>query len=157
MELFPGYCIDTSALIDLKEIYPPDVFSALWKNIDNLVSRGELIAPREVFNELEQKDDALLMWAKKHRKIFKNLDNEQQQQVRNILRDFPEFVDVNKTTPEADPFIIALAISKGWTVITSEKANPSGRPRIPDVCLKYNVRCIQLIDFFREKKWEFRG
>jgi len=161
-ELFPGYCTDTNALIDLwRRKYAPDVFPSLWGKIEKLIFQGELIAPREVLNELEKQDDELLKWAKKHKKMFKDLDNEQQRQVRNILKEFPRLVDENKETAEADPFVIALAISKGWTVITSEQpanieANPSARPKIPDVCGHYNVKCVyELIEFFREQKWKF--
>lgn len=157
LELFPGYCIDTNALIDLwRRFYPPDIFTSLWKKIENLISQGELIAPCEVFSELEKQDDELLKWVKKHKKMFKDLDNEQINLMRKILRQFPNLIDANKITPDADPFVIALAISKGWTVITSEKAaTPGGHPKIPDVCENYNVKCIPLIEFFREQKWEF--
>jgi hypothetical protein len=155
-QLFPGYCIDTSALIDLwRRLYPPDIFPSLWKEIDKLYAQGELIAPREVLKELEQKDDELLKWASKHRKMFKKLDYDQVNKVRNILSRFQNLVDVNKTIPEADPFVIALALSKGWTLITSEKLGSSGHPKIPDVCTHYGVKCINLIEFFREQKWEF--
>ena len=77
-------------------------------------------------------------------------------EVQKILKESPDFVDPNKTTPEADPFVIALAISKGWSVVATENpANPGGRPKIPDVCRKYKIECLQLIDFFRKEKWEF--
>lgn len=161
MELFSGYyyCIDTSALIDLKKLYPCNIFPSLWESFEKLISQGRLIAPREVLNELQSfidKDDELLRLAKKHKKMFKDLDNEQQLQVRNILRDFPRLVDENKMTPDADPFIVALAISESATVITSEKpANPGARPKIPNACEKYNVKCISLIEFFVEQKWKF--
>ena len=80
MDLFPGYCIDTCALIDLwRRVYPRDIFRTLWKNIEKFISDGRLIAPREVFKELEKQDDELLEWTRKHKKMFKNLDNEQLQ------------------------------------------------------------------------------
>lgn len=158
---FPGYCycMDTSALIDLKELYPRDIFPSLWKSIERLISERRLIAPREVLKELETyevKEDELLKWAKRHKGMFKDLDAEQLQHVRNILANFPHLVDPTKTTPDADPFIIALAISEGCTVITSEKpANPGARPKIPDVCARHNVKSISLLEFFRQEKWKF--
>lgn len=158
MEMFPGYCIDTNALIDLwRRVYPQDVFPSLWKSLESIVLSGELVAPREVFKELEKQDDELLAWAKKYKKMFVDLDAQQMLQVQNILRDFPNFVDTSKTTPDADPFVIVLAGFKGWTVITSEKANldPAGKPKIPNVCQNRNVKCIQLLSFFREKGWNF--
>lgn len=161
-ELFPGYCIDTNALIDLwRRKYAPDVFPSLWEEIERLISQGKLVAPREVLRELEKQDDELLKWAKAHKGMFKDLDNDQLAQVRNILKEFPRLVDENKETPDADPFVIALAMSKGWTVVTSEQpanltVNPTARPKIPNACEHFSVRCIyELLEFFREQKWEF--
>jgi hypothetical protein len=156
--LYPGYCIDTSALVDLWRVfYPPDVFPSLWEeDIENLISEGFLIAPQEVFNELKNRDDGLFEWAKKHRKMFKDLDEEQVKLVRKTERKFPELIDSEKTTADADPFIIALAMSKGWAVITSERSNPQGsKPKIPDVCKEYTVKCVSLLKFFREQRWRY--
>lgn len=156
MELFPGYCIDTNALIDLwRRAYPPDIFPSLWRDLEKLISDGSLISPREVLNELEKKDDELLKWAKNHKKMFQDLDDAQARQVRSILNEFSNLIDQHKTTPDADPFVIALAISKGWAVITSEKPSTGGRPKIPDVCKRYGVKCISLIEFFREQEWTY--
>lgn len=160
MQAISSYCIDTSALIDLSYLYSPDVFPRLWSNLEALINEGKVISPKEVFKELERKDDELLKWAKGFKKMFINLDPEQINKVKEIQAKFPNFVDVNKTTPEADPFLISLAINKGSTVISMEKpvnlkVNPKARPRVPDVCIDYNVKCVFLIDFFREQKWSF--
>lgn len=157
LDLFPGHCIDTNAIIDLhRRLYPRDVFPSLWENLENLVSKGDLISPKEVMKELEQRDDAILIWAKANRAMFQGLDNEQLEQVKRILKDFPKLIDPYKTTPAADPFVVSLASSKGWTVITSEKfGSPGGLPKIPDVCKKFGVKCVPLLDFFREKEWKF--
>jgi hypothetical protein len=152
-----SYCIDTNALIDLwRRLYPMDIFPSLWKKMEDLVHSGKLIAPREVLNELEKMDDDLLKWAKKHRAIFIAPETEQLDQVKEILRVFPTLIDPNKTTPDADPFVIALAITERAVVVTNEKAaGPGGPPKIPNVCLKYDVKCLNLLDFFREQKWNF--
>lgn len=71
------------------------------------------------------------------------------------MHKFPTLIDSEKTTPDADPFVIGLALSKGWTVIASERSNPGGKPRIPDVCRNYNVKCIKLVEFIRERGWKY--
>jgi len=54
-DLFPGYVVDTNALIDLwRRRYPPDVFPTLWQRIEELISSGELVAPQEVLSELQK-------------------------------------------------------------------------------------------------------
>ncbi len=153
-----GYCIDTCALIDLwRRHYPPDVFPGLWEDIERLVNQGRLIAPREVLEELRGVDDEILEWAKRHGKMFLALDEDQLREVTTILEDFPRLIDPNKETPEADPFLIALAGTRKWTVVTSERArtSPDGRPKVPDVCKSRGVECISLIEFFREHGWKY--
>lgn len=151
-----GYCIDTSALIDLHtNHYPPDIFPGLWKDIESIVKQGLLISPDEVYREARQKDDGLARWGKTHKGMFVSLDEDQIQEVRRILKEFPGLVDPNKTIPDADPFLIALAKCRAWTVVTSEKPNNSPlRPKIPNVCKSLNVKCIRLLEFFREIKLE---
>lgn len=156
--LTEGFVIDTSALIDINREYPPDVFPKLWKDIEILVKQGLLIAPKEVFEELKRKDDELKTWAQRHQEMFIDLDDEQLTEMSKILTEFPRLIDHDKTIPEADPFIIALAKCRVWTVITSEhrRSNPDARPKIPDVCDHYNIKCIiKPLNFFREKKWKY--
>lgn len=157
--------MDTSALIHMKMYYPRDVFASLWENMENLTTVGRLVCPQQVFEELEKKDDELLEWAKIHKSTFREVDAEQIRIVRGILARFPELVDAQKTTEEADPFVIALAIYGGeqrtlWeqkhVVVSEEKpSGPGGRPKIPDVCKSYDVEHLLLIELFREENWKF--
>lgn len=150
-----GYVIDTSALIDSWRVnHPSDVFPTLWNmNLESIYRERLLIAPQEVLNELKGRDDDLWKWARNHRSMFIKLDEEQMGLI--LLSEHQELIDEKKTTPDADPFVIALAVSKRWTVISSEHSNPGGNPRIPDVCKKYNTKCVKIVDFFRERGWQY--
>jgi len=152
----PGHVIDTSALIDLHQtVYAPDVFKTLWAKLAELADTGRLFAPREVYNEIARGDDALVAWAKQHRRMFCEPDSEQQSLVRDILRRFPRLVDSTKQTPAADPFVIALAEVGKHTVVCSEQGGKQGRVRIPDVCKARNVLCVNSLGMFRDLKWSF--
>ena len=154
LDLFPGYVIDTNALIDLwRRRYPRDVFPSLWQEIESLIASGSLIAPLEVLAELERQRDELYVWAKRQT-LFVDLDGDQIEQMRGILKRFPKLIDERKTTPDADPFVVALALSRGWKVISSETADGSGR-KIPDVCKSFGIQPLSLLDFFRDMKWNF--
>jgi hypothetical protein len=151
-----GHVIDTNALIDLhRRHYAPDVFKSLWSRLAELAERRRLIAPRQVYTEIKQLDDDLLMWAKQHKYMFRDQDAEQQTIVREIMAKFPKLVDASKTTEAADPFVIALAEVGGHTVVTTEKATVQGKPKIPNVCVARNVRCVDLLGMFRALKWSF--
>lgn len=164
------YCIDTSALIELKMLYRMKTFPSLWDKLSDLVKQDRLIAPREVLNELEAKDDELFRWFKKHKKMFKAANQDQIDTAKEILTKFPQLVDPNKQIPDADPFVIALAIVRNkerslfgekFIVVTREERTGSGggRPKIPDVCVAYGIECIYgataLAELFEREQWEF--
>lgn len=158
------YCVDTSTLIHIHREYPEDVFPGLWQSVAKLVQGGRLIAPLEVLKEIEKGDDQLLKWAKKHRRMFRDLDPSQAQVVKHIAAEFPTLVDWQKETPEADPFVIALAqvqtedrkdelFATKHIVVTQE--SPTKANRIPAVCKHYGVECINLLELFRWEGWRF--
>lgn len=157
---FPNYIysLDSSSLINpWRRFYAPDVFPALWKNVEKLISGGKLMACHEVFQELKVGKDDLFKWAKKQKFFFKPLTKNQVEIAKDIMNRFPGLIDSKKTNPDADPFVIALAIEEGCTVITYENgsSNPA-KPKIPDVCKQMGVKCINFLDFCREQNWRFR-
>jgi len=156
--LTEGYCIDTCALIDLwRRYYPPDVFESLWQDIEGLINNGNLVAPKQVYKEIERQDDDLKDWAQDRRDMFEKLTIDQIETVSEILEEHPQLVDKEKTSEDADPFLIAQAICRDWVVVTSEQSssNPNSPPKIPDVCENYDVECYNLIEFFREENWQY--
>ena len=160
----PVYCIDASSLMNLGRHFPSDVFPTLWEKINSLVRSGRLISPKEVLKEIEQGDDELVRWAKQHKVMFKKPASEELTAVREILAEFPSLVDSSKQTAEADPFVIALAKignerSKSlfpghkYVVVTEEsRIRPN---RIPQVCDRYGIESMKLLEFFRSEKWKF--
>jgi len=150
------YCIDTSAIIDIRRRqYPPDVFESLSLKLDDIIDGGQIIAPHEVLRELGSIDDEVLKWAKVHRHMFRDLDDVQVTIVKEVMANFPRLVDVRKTTPAADPYIVALAKIEGATVISSEGWGDMNRPRIPDVCRTYAIPHMSALEFFRHRGWKF--
>jgi len=62
-------------------------------------------------------------------------------------------VDSKKGRSVGDPFVIAVARAKTFTVISGENATRKlEAPRIPDVCDDLGIRWIRMLDFFREQK-----
>ena len=151
------YCIDSSALIDLWRVYySPDVFPGIWKDLELSIKKGLIYAPREVYFELQERDDALFTWAKENNAMFVDLNEKELRAVRDVLKDHPNVIDSKKTTQAADPFVIALSMVRGWTLVTSEKASGDiGHPKIPDVCQRIGLKCIKVMDLFREQGWKY--
>lgn len=59
---------------------------------------------------------------------------------------------ISKFLSGADPWVIACAREKGWTVVTQEIAQPETRKRvkIPDVCDNLGVKNILVFDMLRQ-------
>lgn len=159
------YVMDTSSLIDLKEKNPMDIYETVWKKLESLIDHGFLISPEEVKREVLIWDDELGKWAGKNERMFKPLNGSQIRKVFEIQSDFPSLVDLDKETPEADPFVVALALVKDpqptietvgtERVVVSEEKRRGNRVRIPMVCQRYGLKCLSIFDVFRTEGWKF--
>lgn len=151
------YCFDTGAFIEgWVRYYPKDTFPSLWTNIEQMIDCGDILCPDEVLQELQHKEDDLYKWAKTRKHLFYSIDNDLQVTVRQILVEFPRLTDTKSFRSHGDPFVIALAKITNRTVVTSEKNKGNGTiPHIPYVCQHYSIRCITLLQFIREQKWNF--
>jgi hypothetical protein len=157
-----SYCIDTSALIDLRRHYPKNeaTFKAVWEEIETLIAEGNMITVKMVEKEIEKyqgRDDFLIKWISKHKKqLIYPMDSEIWDAGRKIMEEHPELLDKKKMMngeEETDPFLIALAYVKGCTIITQEnKDNPN---RIPSIASKYDIKCINLFEFFSTQGLSF--
>ena len=160
------YVIDTSSLIDLNYRYPVDVFPGIWKNLEKLIANELLLSPKEVLKEI--KDESLKESTKKQKKLFRELDELQVQIVQEILKKYPSLAKPDKDGPQADPFVIALAVSlekdpqktliktiKKRIIVTEERLKGS-KEKIPFVCKDYDIDCINVIELFRTEGWKFQ-
>lgn len=154
------YVIDTNVFISLG-LYYPKRFPTIWERVDSLADSGALISVREVRRELETNcsSEHVLNWAERYRYIFHIPTNEECQIVSEIFKknQYLGFVKRNnilKGMPVADPFIIAAAKAKGFSVVTQE-SNKSKGARIPTACIDFDVECIDLEGFLEREKLEY--
>ncbi len=147
----PKYLVDTCSLLELRRVYPLDVFPSVWDTLGELADKGIMMSVEEVFEELKvHEEDVVTAWAKKHLTMFLPLDEPTQVKAKEILEDHANLLNLRKRKSTADPFLIAASITHSCTLVTEEK--PGGgpqRPRIPDVCASYGVRCVKLLDLLR--------
>ena len=159
------YCLDTSAWTGIRRGYPYSVFPSLWGKIDTLIKGDRLISPREVYVELEKQDDEVFRWVKQRKRLFRELNEEQLAVASDIMKQFPGLIDSLKATPEADPFVIALAIVETknmsllggqCTVVSEEKpSNNEAKPKIPNVCSACSVTHLRILDVCNNEGWIF--
>jgi hypothetical protein len=132
--------------------------------MESLISKGLLVAPIEVLNEITERDDQLAKWAKEQTSFFRAPTQRQIEILKDVLKAYPSMVREDRKY-DADPWVIALAkemiadpqqtlTSIKRIVVTEEKLRGE-RVRIPYVCQKYNIDSIDIIEMFRIEGWKF--
>lgn len=115
------YCIDTSAFIDAyTRRLQPAVFKTFWIRMDEMIDEGRVVAPKQVLEELNEIHDDVYAWAKARERIFVQPDMYQNIEAKNIVIAFKNLARKDPTKNYADPFVIALAKSRGYVVVAQE-------------------------------------
>lgn len=156
------YVIDTSALIDLENIFQYDnpVFKAIWEEIENLIIKDNLITldfVEEEINSYEGDREFLKEWIKnwkKKKKFIKATDETVINEAIPIINQEYNtgFLNKNKLAigkDEADPYLIAYCKKNNFTLITNESKYKSNR--IPAVANKNGVNNINIYEFFETR------
>jgi hypothetical protein len=157
--LLPFYSFDTSAIINgRRDIFMPPTFDAVWDGIAQMVATGQVRAVDEVRRDLAKRSDDAAKWAKGCRALFVPLSTDIQRATIDVLREHPRLLGIGGSAPRngADPFVIALAIARGGTVVTQEEPRTVTKPRIPDVCDALDVPWMTLPQFVNKQGWEMQ-
>ena len=154
------YSIDTSALIAaFHERYPIKNFPSLWRKIESLIQNRRLKMSQIVFEEA-MRDTEIKQWCDENQlkpDFQVAIDESVQEKVSQILSEFPRLVDNRTGKSGADPWVIALALTdENYIVLTEENPTDSkNRPKIPDVCTHFQVKCIKMVDLIKKENWVF--
>ncbi|HTZ87124.1 MAG TPA: DUF4411 family protein [Solirubrobacteraceae bacterium] len=139
--------LDTSAYLNgRKDHYPPATFPSVWELIANAMHDGRIVPPREVYRELTKKDDQIAAWTQSLAGLFVDPDADTQRAAGAIYGLFPGA----GRRDGADPFVIAEAQVRQFTVVTYEGRAFSGVPTkrwhrsMPGICAHVGVPCITL-------------
>jgi hypothetical protein len=144
------FVFDTSAYINgWRDHYPPTTFPSVWELIDTCFEDGRVLSPREVYNELTRKDDDVAGWAKERLDGFVEPIEEVMRAAGAIYEhELPNSGDRDA----ADPWVIAEARIRDFTVVTYEGRTFSGVPTserrwsrtMPGICNRLGVGCVTL-------------
>jgi hypothetical protein len=159
------YWLDADVLIAAKGgPYPFDseVGRAFWAMLSREIEDGFVVCPRKVFEEVtkgRERADQLAEFAKTREK--KLCIKKTGKTVDGRAKDIGDYIFSNPQYPTrqalafsrgGDSWLIAHAAIDGDTIVTNESSRypDAQRVRIPDVCHKFNVRCIGLYAFIQE-------
>ena len=138
----PKYVIDTNCLTHIDR--QPNA-NMVWDTVIRLIEEGRLKTVEQVVAELKNVDEAAYARVRHYNLEF----------VERITPDlFKEAGRISQTHPRmsrpwhqndsADPWLVATAKLNGYVVVTDER---NRRGRIPMVCGKENVECMDLAAF----------
>lgn len=152
-----SYTLDTNILINLQNRYPKDIFPALWKRVEDLVSDGRACICKKVFEELERGADNLSAWAKGLPNFVCDITNEDVALSVEISNNHPSWVQDKAN--EADPWLIAHGRNHSRCIVTEESKAGAGvidkNQKVPNVAHEYNVEVLNFYGFIRQEGWTF--
>lgn len=159
------YIIDTNILIYPNRVSNPmDIHPSYWEKISQILKRKDVISIDKVKDEIYKHEDLLTNWCKINidksfwfssaNSIIEYAEIQNWAQSKNYnQRALSEFAD----SKNADPFLVAFALNKKKenkevTIVTLEISSPDSIKivKLPDVCIEFEIRYININDFFRE-------
>jgi hypothetical protein len=151
-----GYSIDSSSLIRCHRTYPIDVFPSLWQALDDLLARNILFAHEEVWNEIHRGTDPLTAWAASHKTVLcVPADTGQITIVQQIAAKYPQANYTTTREHRADPWVVALAMTRTLCVVSEEGGTAQTFPKVPQMCAAFGLAHMHLLDVMRAEGWAF--
>jgi hypothetical protein len=149
------YCLDTGVFINAwNKHYPRPVFDRFWDHLSKLIIDGTAIVPREVYEDIERKEDGIFEWLKERAGLIRetNVDVELAQKAIMQHDDHCKLVKLKTGRSGSDPWVIAHAQIWDAVVVTEETpGGPTAKdPKIPDVCSALNVPCMRTVQMLLE-------
>jgi len=137
---------DTGAYINgQRDHLPLKTFPSVWMAVGDAIVDGRIILPREVYRETTEQDDDIAAWMKAYEDYAVDPTAEVQKLAGQYLAQFPP-----GTRNAADPFVLAEAELRGFTVVTYEGRSFSGVPTRrwhrsrPGICQHLGIPCCTL-------------
>jgi hypothetical protein len=158
------YLLDANVLIQAHRFhYPFDIFPAFWEWLEQKNDEELIFLPDQIIAEILHGGDKLADWVKQkdtwsipcHTEVvqqkFSDLSNWTMSHSQFTQPAKNEFLSV------ADSWLIALAMTDEYTIVTEEKSSPNSKKRIliPDVCLEFEVDHCNTIDLIRTLSGHF--
>lgn len=154
------YILDTNIFIEAKNrYYRFSVCQGFWDFLKYPCK--QIFSLKEVYEELTSKEDELTTFSKelKHNDFFKDNDAyDCYDKIHNVLREMEyEQEAIIDFMSKADFALVAYAYKHHCMIVTHESASyginySKKRVKIPDICKKLNISCINTFDFLQEEK-----
>ncbi len=145
--------LDSSSLIRTKEIVTVSNQWAAFKHLEEMVHAGQIAMPRQVINEMSEiaHPDLPGAWAPGMRSNLQHPLDVDFEDLGHVMQVASDVVDVNKSTEDADPYVLALAYGlqrQGTsTCIVSDDIVDRNRISIATACDRLTLNRVRVRDF----------
>lgn len=154
------FLIDSNVFIEAKNFaYNFNYCKIFWDFLLSLHNNGLIFSINAVKKEICVKNDPLCQWVKKEltSTFFENENNSMENYAKIInwsmtLDITPKAIKDFASQEKADAFLIAHAMTHGFTIITHEKRSgglPKKRIMIPDAAATHGVKTLTLYEFLQ--------
>ncbi len=161
------YCIDASAFITMHRFYPLWMIPDLWSYLESLFNGKKILSHQIVFDEIVPKTgnkDGLAQWLNNYRSSFIPTTQRQLELIPDILNNFPKLINAASEKEQADPWLVVMLIEimeqdglfgdqSSYVMVTTESERQS--TKLPAACKHYNIRHMNLFEFFEANKLKF--
>jgi hypothetical protein len=147
------YLLDADSFIRAKrEHYSFDFCPGFWDGLLRAFEQGQLCSIEPVRKELLRGNDALTKWVRDQvpEEFFEpTSENDVQLSYARVIKwaegeDRYSRAAKHKFVRGADPWLIATAVTRQYTLVSYEVAAPESKAliKLPDVAKQFTVRCI---------------
>ena len=142
------FIVDANAWIALhEEHYPPDVFPGLWRFLSTAAAHDMVKTPRQALNETGDGKKGVSAWLRAQPLILLRETPRIVTSVTEVVARFPHLT--RGIEESADPWLVAHAMSMPSSVVVTQEKLSTGAPKIPNVCLSFDVKYGTLLTMLR--------
>ena len=150
------YSFDTNVYISIwRYHYPPDIFPAIYDELEKLIENGVILSTYAVRIELEKQHDDLFDYLDEFSDLFVKPTFDEQEYVTELVN-HPELSRWGTGSSEkdyADPYVVALAKVHDLTVVTYETGtNPN---TVGKACEILDVEICKFSEVLRNEGFSF--
>lgn len=162
------FLIDANTFMAAARLYYAyDLLPSFWEIFGEKIKEGNVVLLDMVKNEIDKGQDELQKWVMERQDDFQccnHVDPEIIPKYAEVMQYIHESGFYNEKGLDswakndvADPWLIATAVAKGYTLITFEQSagplnskNKSGKVKIPDVASYFGVKVHNLYYMMRQ-------
>lgn len=150
------YIVDADVFIGFYDSLPMETYETQWNLLKQYIEDGRLKICEAVFNEVKKAEE-LKSWLNNFNKLLvKCYEHDVIVEAKTIVNAYPKLLDINNSSDQSDPYVIALAKLNNYTVLSNEAYSEGGKKtKIPYICKQMSIDCMNTRQFYIEEKWKF--